>query len=70
MGATLLISAYILMSYGMLGSDRLTYHAMILLGALGFVVFSYRRRAHQTVVVNVFWVLIALLAIVKIVTMA
>jgi hypothetical protein len=57
-GAALILGAYALLSAGKLRSDSLTYHAMNILGAAGFVVNSGWNGALPSAAMNLVWMFI------------
>ena len=61
-GAALILLAYLLLSAGKLTGQSLTYQAMNVLGAAGFIVNGWWHRALPSAVLNVLWLLIGVLA--------
>ena len=61
-GAVLILLAYLLLSAGKLTGQSLTYQAMNVLGAAGFVINGWWHRALPSAVLNVLWLLIGVLA--------
>ena len=57
-GAALILGAYALLSAGKLRSDSITYHAMNILGAAGFVVNSGWNGALPSAAMNFVWMFI------------
>jgi len=55
-GATLIISAYALLSAGKVQGDSRTYHLMNIFGAIGFVVNSGWNGAYPSAALNVVWI--------------
>jgi hypothetical protein len=55
-GATLIVSAYALLSSGKLQGDSRTYHWMNIFGAIGFVVNSGWNGAYPSAALNVVWI--------------
>jgi hypothetical protein len=54
-GAALILGAYALLSAGKLRPESLTYHAMNILGAAGFVVNSGWNGALPSAAMNLVW---------------
>lgn len=69
-GAAAILIDYALLSLGVLGSDSLTYHFIFLVGSAGLAVVTYRHRAFQSVLVNVIFVMLAFIAISRIILFA
>ncbi len=65
LGVSLVISAYLLNTLGILGSQALLYLVMNGAGAIGIMVHSYHRRDYQPLVLNMIWLLIAVLGIIR-----
>jgi hypothetical protein len=64
-GVILITFAYFLVSFGMIVPSGYTYQLLNLFGAMGIVVSSYIKRDMQPVVLNIFWGIIAFVAIVS-----
>lgn len=64
-GATLIISAYALLSAGKLQGNSRTYHVMNIFGAIGFVVNSGWNGAYPSAALNVLWIGIAAYALLQ-----
>jgi len=62
-GTLFIISAYALVSFSIIKSNSIVYQVLNLLGAGGIIFSSYIRKDMQPVVLNIFWGLIALIAI-------
>jgi hypothetical protein len=61
-GAVLILLAYLLLSAGRLTGQSLTYQAMNVLGAAGFVVNGWWHRALPSAVLNILWLGIGVFA--------
>lgn len=66
-GIVAILGAYALVSFSVIESGSFIYQALNLTGALGVIWISYIKGVKQSVVLNVVWALIALVAIVKLV---
>ncbi len=66
-GVVSILSAYALMSLGILSSHNIYYQLLNLSGALGIVYDSFKDKDYQPVVLNIIWAVIALIAIVNII---
>ena len=64
LGAGAIIAAYALVSFGLMQSDSIAYQLLNLLGAAGIIIISAVKHVRQTVLLNVFWAVIALSALV------
>lgn len=62
-GMIALIGAYALVSFKVLRSTDLLYHLLNLSGAAGLFVITFAKKVYPSAVANVFWMLIAVLAI-------
>lgn len=61
-GALLILLAYLLLSAGKLTGQSLTYQAMNVLGAAGFIVNGWWHRALPSAVLNILWLGIGVFA--------
>lgn len=61
MGA--IIGAYALVSFGAVDADSVAYQMLNLTGAAGLLWISAVKRVGQTVVLNLFWITIAVIAL-------
>ena len=64
-GAVAILLAYALISFGFLSVSHIIYQLLNLTGAAGFAYISYKKKAQQPAVLNVFWALVAIIAIIK-----
>jgi hypothetical protein len=64
-GISLILVAYILNMFEILGVDSITYLLMNIVGSLGVVYISFKKKAYQPEILNIIWILIALAALVK-----
>lgn len=67
-GVVGILIAYAFVSFNVLESDSIPFQALNLTGALGIAAVSLLKGVFQSVVLNVVWSLIALVAIINIVT--
>ncbi len=65
-GVVAIVLAYALVSFSVLSSSNIYYQLLNITGALGIAVDSYYKKDYQPVVLNVIWMAIAALAIVRI----
>lgn len=61
-GAILILAAYLLLSAGRLTGQSLTYQAMNVVGAAGFVINGWWHGALPSAVLNILWLLIGAVA--------
>jgi hypothetical protein len=66
-GVLALLTAYALVSFGTVSSSGIIYQLLNLTGALGIVVASLVKRAYQPAVLNIIWMFIAFIALLKII---
>ncbi|MFA7245108.1 MAG: hypothetical protein WC070_02910 [Candidatus Magasanikbacteria bacterium] len=64
-GAIIILVAFALTSFEITNSNSFLYQSMNVTGALALVYYSSTKKDYPTTVLNVFWALIATLAIVK-----
>lgn len=66
-GALAIITAYALVSFELINSNGLAYQLLNLTGAIGVIIIAIHKRVKQSIVLNVFWSLVAIIALVRIV---
>jgi hypothetical protein len=66
-GMIAIVLAYALVSFSILESTSIYYQLLNATGALGIVTISLYKQAYQPAVLNIVWILIALVAIVNII---
>ncbi len=65
-GAAALIVAYISVSFSWLSPQSFFFQALNLTGGIAIVLHSLSRKEYPSVVINVMWALVALIALAKI----
>ena len=65
LGSILVVAAYALNIYGKLSSDSTSYYALNITGSAGLIVNTLYHHAIPSMVVNVVWIAIALVALFK-----
>lgn len=66
-GAVAIILSYFLVSFGVIPSNSFTFQFLNLTGALGLMMVSLRKKVYQTVILNIIWSIIAIIAIIQII---
>ena len=66
-GALAIITAYTLVSFEIVTSNSLPFQLLNLTGALGVMVIAIHKRVKQSILLNVFWCLVAIIAISRII---
>lgn len=66
LGSIMILSAYALLSFGIVDSNAPIYHLLFLGGSSGLAVITYRHRAYQSFVVNLFFTTLALIALIRV----
>ena len=64
-GIALILAAYSLNMFEVMGVDSISYLLMNIIGSLGVVYISLKKKAYQPEVLNIVWILIALVAMIK-----
>lgn len=62
-GMLAIIGAYALVSFKIIPSDSIWFQALNLTGAIGLIWIAWVKNVRQSVVLNVFWAIIAVIAI-------
>lgn len=65
LGSILILIAYALLSLGVLNGDSPLYHLIFLIGSSGLAVITYRHKAYQSFMVNVFFSILAFVAVLR-----
>ena len=65
-GTIAILAAYALLSFGFIQTG-LVYQVLNATGALGIVYISFKKRNYQPGVLNVFWAVIAVIAIIRLI---
>ena len=58
-----IVSAYVLVSFGVIESHGYVFQLLNLTGAIGMMIISLKKRVRQAVLLNTFWMIIALVAL-------
>ena len=66
-GILAILVAYLLVSFDVIATGSLVFQVLNLTGAAGIIAISLHKRVVQSVILNVVWVCIALVAIVRII---
>jgi hypothetical protein len=64
-GMLAILLAYFLVSFGVIKAAGLAYQLLNVYGACGIAYISFLKRAYQSVVLNLVWIVIAAVVIVK-----
>lgn len=65
-GVAAILSAYALLNFHVLSVNSLSYQLLNITGGLGILIDAWASRNYQPVVLNVVWIVIALIAMVRI----
>ena len=65
-GMALILAAFALNSFAYLSTASIYYQLINLFGATGLIITSYIRRSFSVLVLNLCWLIIALIGIIKI----
>lgn len=64
-GTIAILSSYALVSFGFLSASTYLYQILNATGALGIVYISFKKKVYQPGILNLIWMIIAILAIIK-----
>jgi hypothetical protein len=64
-GVLFILVAYTLVTLEIIKPSDIAYSAMNLLGAVGIIVSSYKKRDFQPVLLNGVWIVVAIIGIVR-----
>ncbi len=65
LGVVAVVAAYTLNIFSILTADSALYQSVNALGAIGIIVAARAKRDYQPVVLNIIWLVIALIALVR-----
>lgn len=65
-GAIAILVGYMLVSFEIISSSGLTFQLLNLTGAIGLISIALYKNVMQSVVLNIFWVGVAVIAIIRI----
>lgn len=65
-GAVAILAAYALVSFNVISGHSLVFQLLNLTGALGVIVISLYKKVKQSVILNIFWAGVAIVALVRI----
>jgi len=66
-GTAMILFAYALGSFGILSPATIFYQVLNVIGSLGIMYISLKKKAYQPSVLNIIWAAIALIAIIRLV---
>ncbi len=66
-GVIIYLVAYGLLGFGFLSAEKVNYHVLNALGGLCLVIFSYHLADQPNLVVNLVWIALAIVSMVRIV---
>jgi len=67
-GTFAIVISYALAMFNILSVSSFTYQILNLTGALGIIYISFKKKAYQPGVLNIIWAVIALIAILRLLT--
>lgn len=65
-GAAAILAAYLLVSFTIITGDGLLFQLLNLTGALGILAIAAYKKVRQSILLNVFWLIIATVALIRI----
>ena len=66
-GALAIVAAYTLVTFNIVDAQGIIFQLLNLTGALGILIISIYKRVKQSIVLNIFWSSVALIAIIRII---
>ena len=63
----MILVAYFLMTFSFISPQGLIYQSLNIIGSFGIVLITWKRKDYQPMFLNVVWMIIAIIAIIKIV---
>jgi len=65
-GTVVILAAYTLVSFDLISGDGLIFQLLNLTGALGIIAIATYKKMRQSIVLNIVWGIVAIVAIVNI----
>ncbi len=65
-GMGMILVGYFLVSFHVISVDNLIYQLLNIVGSSGIVLVSYLRKNYQPMVLNIIWILIGVISLIKI----
>lgn len=66
-GTIAILVAYVLVSFNMISGNGLVFQLLNLTGAIGIIAIASYKKVRQSIVLNIFWGIVAIVALVRIV---
>lgn len=70
LGAGGVLLGYALLSLAIIPGNSILYHSLMLFGSAGLALITYKRRAYQPMVVNLVFCFFAIVALIRLITLA
>lgn len=67
-GGSMSLLAYLLITYNYISSNSAAYLTLNLVAGLALMIYTFRKKAYANTILNSFWFLISILAIVRLIT--
>ena len=67
-GMIALIVAYALVSFAIIHAEGIVFQALNITGSIGLMIVAASKNVFQSVILNIFWVTIGIIAIIRILT--
>ena len=64
-GVLVILLAFILTTFGIISAKDIAYGLLNFFGALGIVISSYTKKDFQPVILNIVWLLVAIVGIIR-----
>lgn len=66
-GTIAILAAYVLVSFNLIDGDGIVFQLLNLTGAIGIIIIASYKKVAQSIVLNIVWGVVAIVAIVNIV---
>lgn len=64
-GVLLILTAFALTTFGVIDAENVAYGILNFVGALGIIISSYAKKDFQPVILNIAWLLVATIGIIR-----
>lgn len=67
LGLVLILGAYFLVSFNIIGAQSAIFQIMNLIGAAGNISYYLFKKAYSGVILDIFWAIVAILALIRLI---
>ena len=65
-GCIAILGAYGFVSFSLIAAEGLVYQFLNITGSVGLLIIAYRKKVYQSVLLNIIWAIIGIVAVIRI----